>query len=185
MKMRGIAKKVACWYNMACKCWENIRNGVTGMSTDIKIGKVNSVDFAIYLGKKARDRNLLINTTKLQKWLYICYGAYFAKKEEQLFNETPKAWQYGPVFPSVYNKQIKYGHSLAELADTIDDEALSVYDWLIEPILEHFGKWTAIQLVYWTHEKGKAWHKQYHMRGEKNVSMDNYDIMSDFRELVS
>ena len=155
------------------------------MNTGMEIGKVKSVDFAIYLGKKARDRQIPVNTTKLQKWLYICYGAYFAKKGEQLFNEAPKAWQYGPVFPSVYNRQMKYGHSLAELVNNIDEDGLSNYDWIIDPVLDHFGKWSANELVSWTHEKGKAWYKQYHLRNEKNAPMDNFDIMSDFKQYVS
>ena len=152
---------------------------------DIKIGKVNSLDFAIYLGTKARDKKLFVNVTKLQKWLYICYGAYFAKTGEPLFNETPKAWQYGPVFPSVYNKQIKYGHSLAELANTIDESSLSDFDWIIDPVLDYFGKWSANELVSWTHKEGNAWYKQYHLRNEKNAPMDNWDIISDFKDYVS
>ena len=188
LKKTDIAKKFIRWYNMACKVWDRIwaRKGVVGMgNTDIKIGKVKSVDFAIYLGKKARDKHLYVNTTKLQKWLYICYGSYFAKKGEQLFNEIPRAWQYGPVFPSVYNKQMKYGHSLHELVGGIDEDSFSDYDWIIEPVLDYFGKWSANQLVSWTHEEGTAWYKQYRLRDEKNTPMDNFDIMSDFKAYVS
>ena len=41
---------------------------------------------------------------KLLKLTYISYGFYLAASEgkEHLIDEKPAAWDYGPVFPSLY-----------------------------------------------------------------------------------
>ena len=145
-------------------------------------GLIDSVDFAIYLNQKAREMKLDVNVTKIQKWLYICYGIHLAAKKEQLLKERPKAWQFGPVFPKVYKKQQKNGNSLDTLST--NDTELQQYDEIIIPILNHFGAWSAAELVEWTHEKGRAWDKKYNNDG-KQEAMDNFDIMTDFMRFVS
>ena len=152
---------------------------------DETYGVIDSVDFAIYLNQKAREMNLDVNVTKIQKWLYICYGLYLAtKKKDQLLNERPKAWQYGPVFPKVYKKQQKNGNSLDNLTSKVSYEELQQFDEIIEPVLAHFGKWSAAGLVEWTHEKGGAWDKKFN-NGGKQEPMDNFEIMTDFLRFVS
>ena len=148
-------------------------------------GKVDSVDFAIYLNKKARELGKNVNVTKIQKWLYICYGLYFAAYNEQLLKERPKAWDYGPAFPRVHKKQKRNNDSLDNLQINIPLEELEKYNALILATLESFGDWTASELVAWTHEKEKAWHKTFNLLDAKYAPMDNNDIILDFRGLLS
>jgi len=150
---------------------------------DETYGLVDSVDFAIYLNQKAREMKLDVNVTKIQKWLYICYGLFLAAKKEQLLTERPKAWQFGPVFPRVYKKQQKNGNHLDSLMMSVDVEELRQYDEFVSPVLDHFGKWSAAGLVEWTHEKGGAWDRKYN-HGGKQEAMDNFDIMKDFLRFV-
>jgi len=147
-------------------------------------GKVDSVDFAVYLSQKAIELNKSVNVTKLQKWLYICYGLYFAFYGEQLLTERPKAWEFGPVFPKVYNKQRKR-NTLNDLPIETSLGELKQYDEVIRVTLENFGDWTASQLVAWTHEKGKAWDKTYNHFDARNGNMDNNDIIKDFEGMLS
>jgi len=148
-------------------------------------GEVDSVEFAIYLNKKAKEKNLSVNVTKIQKWLYVCYGLYLAAYKKQLFNERPKAWDYGPAFPRVHKKQKKNADSLDGLKNNLSEKDLKVFDEIIDPTLEKFGNWTASQLVDWTHKDERAWDIKYNKLGERYGSLDNHDIFIDFEPFVS
>ena len=144
-------------------------------------GKVDSIDFAVYLNKKARLAGMPMNATKIHKLLYICYGLYLATKDEQLLTERPKAWDYGPAFPRVH-KQLKGG--LERFENQVDFSSFAEYDFIVDPVLSHFGSWTAGNLVDWTHKDDSAWKKQV-AHGNRYEVMDNMDIKSDFVGFVT
>jgi len=158
---------------------------ITTMSTVDVYGEVDSVDFAIYLEKKALEKGKKPNVTQIQKWLYVCYGLYLFVDKKQLFTERPKAWDFGPVFPRTHSKQKKNGDTLQSLISSINTREFEKYDDLIEATLKLFGDWTASELVAWTHKEGSAWDKKYNIMDEKYSSMDNGDIILDFKRLVS
>jgi len=165
---------------------ETILKGGADMENNLGLfGEVDSVEFAIYLNEKAKAKDLSVNVTKIQKWLYICYGLYLAAYKKQLFNERPKAWDYGPAFPRVHTKQKKNKDSLEGLQNNINISKLEEYDEIIDPTLEKFGDWTAGQLVAWTHGENKAWDKKYNKLDERYGSLDNHDIYLDFEPFVA
>ena len=141
------------------------------MQISVRQGEVSSIDFAKYLNKKALEQDKSPNITKINKWLYICYGLFLAINEKQLLHEKPEAWQYGPFFPDVHKANKK--NTLIN-----DVPLLSQYDELIDVVLEKFGDWTAGELVDWTHVDGKAWSVTAHQQ-----DMDNLNILNDFNEL--
>jgi len=148
------------------------------------IGKVDSIKFAAYLYDKARTARKYPNVTKMQKWLYICYGIYFAVYDEELLNEKPEAWEYGPVFRRVYSvqKNDKLGDIFRSFSEE-DLDGLSQYNNVIDATLNSVGGWSASKLVNWTHEKDKAWDKTVRVAG-KYEPMDNNDIKLDFKGLL-
>jgi len=148
------------------------------------LGRVSSVDFAIYLTHKAIEKGISINVTKLQKLLYLCYGLYLAATNEQLLDVRPQAWYYGPFFPNIHRIQKSNKDTLENLVHRINLEDFAEFDYIIVPILEHFGNWSASELVNWTHEKGMAWDKKYNIQNEKHTSLDNFDIISDFEKFI-
>jgi len=145
-------------------------------------GEVNSVDFAIYLQQAAIKRGLEVNMTKVQKWLYICYGFYLAIHNRQLLDEKPIALHFGPLFENVYKEQKRNNDSLIGLEARIVGVDFSVYNRIIDATLKLFGDWSAGELVYWTHKDGGAWQKQIKTQG-KRTAMDNFEILLDFKEL--
>jgi len=185
--------KVGFFRVLLCKVFykrekqKKVVNDVNTDNANIKFGKVDSLDFAIYLSKKARALNLDVNVTKIQKWLYICYGLYFAATKEQLLNERPKVWDYGPAFPKVHSKQKKHKDGLDSLESSclleeIDD--FEVIEDIINATLAHFGKWSASALVSWTHEEGKAWYNTKQQDG-MYIPIDNNDIYNEFKGYVA
>jgi len=145
-------------------------------------GEVDSIQFATYLTKKANEKQVNTNITKIQKWLYICYGLYWAAENKQLLNERPKAWDYGPAFPKVYKAQKNHNDTLEPLITNTDVATFSVYDDLINSVLDTFGSWTASQLVNWTHEEGSAWDRQ--KQNAMYEALDDYNIKLDFRKIL-
>lgn len=146
-------------------------------------GEVDSIDFAIYLSKKALDSGQPANVTKIQKWLYICYGLYLAAYDKQLLTERPKAWDYGPAFPRVHKRQTKNNGDLSGLLNTINVDAFKKYDSVINATIDKFGSWTASELVAWTHESGRAWDKTIKNEGIYSV-IDNDNISKEFKEML-
>jgi len=181
---RLVRNFILCYYYFDNKLFRKFyRRRAKFMTTNNGIGEVDSVEFAIYLEKKARESGKDVNVTKIQKWLYICYGLFLAAENKPLLNERPRAWDYGPVFPRVYKKQSRNNNSLSGLEKEINTELLEKYNDIIDVTVEHFGDWTATQLGNWTHEKGSAWDKQFN-DGKKYAPMDNWDIFIDFKGFV-
>jgi len=153
------------------------------LNTHVKYGEVDSVDFAIYLNQKVSENDFTANVTKIQKWLYICYGLYLAVHDVQLLTERPRAWEYGPAFPRVHRAQKKNGNTLNGLRMNSNPELYIKYNELIKATLKNFGDWTASELITWTHQPGKAWDKIYYHQN-KYDPLDNLDILNDFRGLL-
>ena len=157
-------------------------------SVDLRLNyrEVNSVDFAIYLSHKAAERGLQVNATKIQKWMYLCYGVYLVLHRKQMLTERPKACAYGPVFARVQDVQNKHRvrnkNCLCDLICKTDLSVMAGFDEVIDRVFEKTGHWTADQMINWTHQKGMAWHRMYHLEG-KQAPMDNLDILNDFEKL--
>lgn len=114
----------------------------------------NSIDMAAQIARICDSLGYTYNNTKIQKLLYCCYGCFLAKYEERLVDEYPRAWQYGPVFPKVFN-YIKKGNDLMErspIADLTEEQCI-----FLKSIIETFGKYDAVPLSQWSHKKGSPW----------------------------
>lgn len=121
----------------------------------------NSVDVAKYIAAYANEHKFSINVTKIQKLLYIAYGLYLSVRGKRLTDERPKAWLYGPVFPSTREMLIKTKISDIrindpDLSDLKKDEDLT---GLIDLVFKKFGIRTASDLTNWSHKKNSAWDK--------------------------
>jgi len=147
------------------------------------ISGIDSVDFALYLNEKLKERGKSANKTKMQKLLYICYGSYLKMHDmQQLLDEKPSAWDYGPAFPNVYHAQKSNRNGLDGL-QALSPEKLKyfkIFDDLIDGVIDFFGDWTAEQLIDWTHEADTAWHKKYNKKKDRYTSLNNLDILMDF-----
>ncbi len=142
--------------------------------------KYKSTDIAKCIVARANEKKIVMNMTKLQKLLYAAYGIYLAIKNERLTNEYPKAWPYGPVFPTTREKLLKFDFVDYDISsdsdcseDVKNDEEI---DSLISLVLKTFGNWTAGQLTEWSHEPGSPWDKTVNTDGFKwnNPISDEY-----------
>lgn len=120
----------------------------------------DSIKMGEYLAAYATSKGYEINQTKLQKLLYILYGAYLTLYDEILLNERPKAWPYGPVFPRVqkkFAKNIGFADADINAEEYRDIRENTNLIALINDVLTTFGRWTAQALSEWSHASGSPW----------------------------
>lgn len=128
----------------------------------------NSVSMAKYIVARANQAHIGINMTKLQKLLYIAYGASLTILGKRLVNEHPQAWPYGPVFPTTRNKLKGTEFSSINMDDTAIAEINGNQEvqQLITFVFKGFGTWYAHDLSAWSHQVGSPW--------DKTVNSDNF-----------
>ena len=115
--------------------------------------KLDSVAVAKHIAYLCYENGYDCNHTKIQKLLYICYGAFLAEYNVKLVDEQPQAWQYGPVFPEVFRYIAKSGQDYAEKMN-INDEKIAKD---ICQIVKCFGIYPAGKLSAWSHITGSPW----------------------------
>ena len=141
-----------------------------------------------------------ISPLKIQKLVYIAHGWHLALYGEPLVqDELAEAWEYGPVFPSIYHEFKRFG------AGPILEPVLAwtYYDFLeewdshiprIKPddkrtiaflnrIWELYGHFSAGELSAMTHEEGSPWNQVREEVGPiKNANIDNALIEKYYKD---
>ena len=118
----------------------------------------SSVTVAKYLYLVAKEKNISLNITQIQKLLYILYGYWLSKYDYSILDETPKAWPYGPVFPKTQNI-FKDNINLNDINNNIFDDINenNILKDAIYNIIENYGKTSAKSLTEWSHQKDSPW----------------------------
>jgi len=136
--------------------------------------------------KLALENGIFVSNMKLQKLVYIAHGFYLGYKDLPLSNETPQAWQYGPVFPSLYCKLRDYGASKVDRlipgVNDLPEDSEEVQ--LIQVVWESYGKLSAASLVSRTHAKGTPWSDVWSPDTTK-VVIPNSSIKDHFKKLIA
>lgn len=122
---------------------------------------INSVDFAKYIVLNARQMNIPLNLTQLQKITYICDGTLLAFGHN-LIEEHCRVWEYGPVYPKIYkwyDKNRSKPLNINDISKQSLEEINSIPDVkrIVISALNKFGSWTAGQLSEWSHSFGSPW----------------------------
>lgn len=106
------------------------------------------------LAKADPDCGDVISNLKLQKLLYYMQGFHLAFFDEPLFEEDIRAWQHGPVVPSVYHKYKDFGSNGITPPDPsilieLSDEEESVFD----QVYNAYGQFSPLKLRDMTHNE--------------------------------
>lgn len=150
--------------------------------------RYKSTVVAKYIIFRAGEARIMINMTKIQKLLYIAYGIYLAVKGDRLINEQPKAWPFGPVFPTTRTKLLRVDFMDYDISK--DEECAQVrgdkeLKELIDLVLSGFGTLSAGQLSEWSHQEGSPWHKTMLLQGFKwNQSIPDEYIKDYFNSII-
>lgn len=146
---------------------------------------IDSLQMMAYIIDRCQALGIYLNTTKLQKLMYCCYGAVLGKFGKRLTDEYPAAWQYGPVFPEAlrsvqFFKIEGFQGRGGAVAEVLPKSVLS----LIDETLQVFGKNTAAALSNWTHQIGSPWYNASHGGTVLYGRLSDEEIGRYFRERV-
>lgn len=138
-----------------------------------------------------------ISHLKLQKLVYISHGWYLAIFDTPLIDdEYAEAWQYGPVFPSLYVEFKNFGArninrmateltsepNLREYIPTVNPSDNNKID-LLNKIWKDYGDFTGVQLSGMTHQEGIPWSNTRKTEpGINNLHIKNDLIKEHYRE---
>jgi uncharacterized phage-associated protein len=146
-----------------------------------------STVLAKYIAAYLNDKRVDLNMTKIQKLTYIAYGTCLAVTGNRLVDEHPRAWPYGPVFPTTRKRLLKVDLDAIRLTDEDLQEIAGDKEIhaLITLVYNSFGKWPASALSEWSHKEGSPWQKTISSPGFKwNGEIDDEYIKSYFRKIV-
>ena len=138
---------------------------------------LDSLQVMAYIIKRCRE---------LQKLMYCCYGVSLAMLNFRLCDESPEAWQYGPVFPRTLRELKANGiDGLFDSQSTADAEKWpAAVKAAITQTLTFFGDFTANQLSVWSHLKGSPWARASNDGKDLYGQIDDSSIRTYFTESV-
>lgn len=102
---------------------------------------------------------------KLIKMTYLAYSWYLAltNGEKKLIQERLEAWDYGPVFPKLYQNIKNFGK--IKINDTIPSNTEEIIDVddakFLDKIWSMYGKFDGVQLSAMTHTDNTPWKNSY------------------------
>lgn len=117
---------------------------------------------AYYLINLYHKNGKKITQLHIQKLMFL-FEAYYMNKYDvdKLYDCNYQAWDFGPVVIHLHKKFKKYGREDVKLTDEeieIGNSIAPDKKETMEEIYSLFGKFTAIQLVNFTHAKGSPWY---------------------------
>lgn len=115
---------------------------------------------------------------QVQKLVYNCHAWMLGIHGKPMVYDAVMAWQYGPVFPNLYQSLKHYGGDPIDIL--IDLDALGIGESgytakqlsIIEQVLNIYGDWTGGQLLVATHADGTPW-QQVWTEHQRNIIIPN------------
>lgn len=156
-------------------------------------------NFFLHIG---RTRKAKISPLKIQKLVYVSHGWHLALGDEALVvDEYVEAWQYGPVFPSIYHEFKHFGRSAIQRDATEFEFDATTAEFnvvtphvdpgdanahaLLDRIWEVYGRFSGAQLSGMTHAPGTPWAiiRSKHP-GMRNVHIPNELIKKHYLDIM-
>lgn len=154
---------------------------------------------ANYFLEKAKRDGRGLTPLQVIKLVYIAHGWHLALTDEKLIEESPQAWQYGPVITSLYHELKGYGNKpissllLSDFGPIYVDGTSGPCEPIriqptegLEPFLDRiwtvYGGLSGMQLSNLTHQANTPWHEAYD-EGVRNKQIDNDRIKEHYLAL--
>src|SRR4051794_433268 len=109
-------------------------------------------------------KGIRVTLMQLIKLVYLADGWSLALWDEPLSKHSPQAWQYGPVYPTVYKAFKKFGSAAitehaadgatgVEIAEPFSPDELA----LLKQVVNSYGRLHAFRLSEIMHRAGTPW----------------------------
>jgi uncharacterized phage-associated protein len=116
---------------------------------------------------------------QLIKLVYMADGWSLALLNKPLSKETPQAWQYGPVFRSVYSafagigaKPVSGRAYIRGSQVPVAEEFTADEDKIIRMVVSSYGKLSAYTLSNLTHQPGTPWSTAFEKGSYTDISTE-------------
>lgn len=120
---------------------------------------------------RRRDDGHDLSFVRIHKLVYFAHGLYLDRREELLIGEQLEAWQWGPIFPSLYYSL--FGRNIPGVmasAPSIEDEDIRGFIERLEKALRGVDTLT---LSAFAHEERSPWYQAVTEKtGSKDVSVE-------------
>lgn len=141
---------------------------------------------ANYFIKEYASGDMTMTPMKIIKLTYISYCWYLALTgmKDRLIDEKPQAWDFGPVFPSLYTSLKQYGKLTVKkpipsaVSETISDEDKA----FLNKMWDMYGRYDGVYLSALTHKANTPW-KNVYQRGQNNLINDE-DIYNHYSKML-
>jgi uncharacterized phage-associated protein len=149
-----------------------------------------------YIERAARSGRIVTHM-QLQKFCYMAHGYSLAINRAPLIHDPLEAWDFGPVFPDLYDALKLFGARpvnrlicknnwavLDHVKGPPVRESLSPAEELIvDAVNDTYGNVDAFQLSKFSHAEGSPWARTYRP-GVKHLRIQDTDIAEYFRGLT-
>lgn len=159
-----------------------------------------STEIANEFIRRAKANNTLLTQMQLQKLVYIAHGWYLAIHDTALTSDSTQAWDYGPVYPLLWEALKSYGSrpvtETIKVGDTgagcfmdnADQEVVANLNEeqsiFIDKIYNTYAAFHAFQLSAMTHKQDTPWYKKYVKERNIRGIIDNLSIKTHFTEIA-
>jgi len=144
---------------------------------------------ANYFLELAKKNGQALTPMKLQKLVYYAMGWFAGYTGKPLVDEAAEAWQYGPVFPSLYHEFKPFGagpitrKAVGRNPDFSQTEvpppAESDVRQFLDNVWDSYSKYTGIALSEMTHAVGTPWELTWKAsQGVRDVSIP-FDLIKE------
>jgi uncharacterized phage-associated protein len=139
---------------------------------------------------------------QLQKLTYVAHGWNLAVNKQPLVTDELQAWDYGPVFPELYNHAKYFGSSTIprplrksdsdrfafflekdKSSEEYSSSVNSAEKEVIQLVWKRYGNYSAFKLSDMTHQPGTPWFQAYFGQG-KNAPIPNEIVRRHYVELA-
>ena len=160
-----------------------------------------ALSIANYFIELSQQDGRILRPLKLMKLVYIAHGYMLAlldRSTDGTKRERVEAWQYGPVFPSVYYSFKNYGRNpITKMTTVIDFCRLARSGEFVEfiPIIKDkderavckfvwkkYAIYTDTSLVTILHAKGTPWERLY--KKDKNVIIPDSETKAYYKDII-
>ncbi len=125
---------------------------------------------------------------KLHKLTYMAHGWNLAIANEPLVDDSPEAWDNGPVFRLIWDRIRDYGtdahgHILRHTGQPFSADLSEQQRDIIRHVWNKYRNFSAFQLSDMTHQPGTPWTEAYFNQG-RNTVLSNDAIRRHYQQLA-
>ena len=126
-----------------------------------------SAEIATVFIRRGLEHGRAFDQMQLQKLIYIAHGWSLAATGEPLTGDRPEAWDLGPIYRRLADALARSGServtaNIRGAENTqIESESDTIEQGIIDRVLEHYGRFSSVQLSSLTRGDDAPWASVY------------------------